>query len=317
MRLLVTGGAGYIGGAFLRAALASGHEVAVLDNLSTGHRDSLPPEVRFVEGELRDRSLLDEVLASSDAVVHFAALSIVSDSISDPLRYYRENVGGFLVLLEALADSSVRRFLFSSSAAVYGQGEGRPFREGDPCEPVNPYGGTKLAIEQILGQVAPSLGLSYLCLRYFNAAGALGDHGERHDPETHLIPLALEAALGLRTLKVFGTDYPTPDGTCIRDYIHIEDLAEAHLAGLEALEQGRSGVLNLGTGKGHSVREVLAAVRKISGRELPFEETGRREGDPALLVAAADRAEEWLGWKARRPSLESIVQSAWDFRKKL
>ncbi len=314
MRILVTGGAGYIGGGFLRAALAAGHELTVLDNLSTGHRDSVPEAVTFLRGDLREREILEPALAAADAVLHFAALSIVGDSMTDPVGYYRENLGGFLSLLEGIRKvGGPRRLVFSSSAAVYGHGEGVPFTEDAPTRPVNPYGGTKLAMEQTLAHVAPSLGLRYFCLRYFNAAGALADHGERHDPETHLVPLALEAALGLRELTLYGEDYPTPDGSCVRDYIHIADLAEAHLAALTALEAtvDPSGVLNLGTGQGHSVKEVLASVERVTGKTLKVRSGERREGDPALLVAAVEQAEKALGWRAARPDLDGIVASAW------
>jgi len=317
MRILVTGGAGYIGGAFVRASLAAGHEPVVLDNLSTGHADAVPDGVELVRADLRERSVLDPLLAASDAVVHFAALSIVPDSIADPVTYYGENLGGFLALLEGVRENGPARLVFSSSAAVYGDGSGRPFREEDATLPVNPYGGTKLAMEQTLAHVAPALGLRAFSLRYFNAAGALPDHGERHDPETHLVPLALEAALGLRTLTVFGEDYDTPDGTCIRDYVHVADLAEAHLAALAALERGEGGVLNLGTGEGRSVREVLAAVERVTERTLPVARGPRRAGDPARLVASVDRAAAVLGWRAARPDLDGIVASAWDWARRL
>jgi UDP-glucose 4-epimerase len=313
MRLLVTGGAGYIGGTFIRSALTAGHEITVLDNLSTGHRDAVPEPIRFVHGDIRQRDLMDTLLAESEAVVHFAALSIVSHSIADPLGYYRENLGGFLALMEAIADSPVRKLVFSSSAAVYGMGEGRPFKEDDPRRPVNPYGGTKLAIEETLEHVAPGLGLDYASLRYFNAAGALDDHGERHDPETHLIPLALEAAAKGGELKIFGQDYPTPDGTCIRDYIHVEDLALAHLKALDILGDGLRTALNLGTGSGFSVREVANCVKNVTGLPLKVSETTRREGDPALLVADVGKAWDLLAWRAEKLELSDIVQSAWNF----
>lgn len=311
MRILVTGGAGYIGGAFVRSALAVGHEVAVIDNLSTGHRDCVPKAANFVEADIREKAVLASLLAESDAVVHFAALSIVSDSIANPMRYYSENLGGFIALLDAIGKSPTRRLIFSSSAAVYGHGRGELFREDDPLAPVNPYGGTKLAMEKTLAQVAPSLGLSWSALRYFNAAGALSDHGERHDPETHLVPLALESAQSGETIRIFGSDYPTDDGTCVRDYIHIADLAEAHLLALEALSRGSLGPMNLGTGEGHSVREVLDSVERVTGRRLPVEEAERREGDPAILVADPSRAAERLGWRPALPALDDIVESAW------
>lgn len=316
MRILVTGGAGYIGGAFLRAALAAGHSLSVIDNLSTGHADSLPPGVDFRQVDLRERRWLDPLLAECDALVHFAARSLVAESVADPVGYYRDNLGGFLALLAGIeAVGGPRRLVFSSSAAVYGHGEGQPFRETDPCRPVNPYGGTKLAMEQVLGHAAPRLKLRYLCLRYFNAAGALADHGERHQPETHLIPLALAAAAGGEPLTLYGEDYPTPDGSCVRDYVHVADLAEAHLAALAALEapSDPSGPLNLGTGQGHSVKAVIASVERVTGRAVPLRRGPRRPGDPALLVAAVDRARALLGWAPRQAALDAIVASAWDF----
>ena len=313
MRILVTGGAGYIGGTFLRAALLAGHQLQVIDNLSTGHADSLPPGLSFTQADLRERRWLDPLLEGSDAVVHFAARSLVAESMADPVGYYRDNLGAFLALLAGMESRGPRLLVVSSSAAVYGPGEGRPFREEDPCRPVNPYGGTKLAMEQVLAHAAPRLGIAYFCLRYFNAAGALADHGERHEPETHLIPLALAAAAGGAPLTLFGEDYPTPDGSCIRDYVHVADLAEAHLAALAALAGGQaaSGPLNLGTGCGHSVKEVLASVERVTGRRLPLERGARRPGDPALLVAGVERARALLGWTARQPELDAIVAAAW------
>ncbi len=312
MRILVTGGAGYIGGVFVRAARDAGHEVMVIDSLTTGHAESVPSGVEFVHDDLRNRAAIAPLLRRADAVLHFAALSIVGDSINDPVSYYRENLGGFISLLEAVKECGPRMLIFSSSAAVYGNGEGRPFREDDPCLPVNPYGGTKLAMEQTLAHVAPALGLTSFSLRYFNAAGAVADHGEAHSPETHLIPLALDAALGLRELTLFGTDYPTPDGSCIRDYIHVSDLAEAHLTALDALAAGDAGgALNLGTGTGRSVKEVAAVVEQVTGRALPMKVGPRRIGDPALLVAAVDGAAERLGWRASRSNLTEIIEAAW------
>lgn len=316
MRILVTGGAGYIGGAFLRAALAAGHSLSVIDNLSTGHVDSLPAGVRFQQADLRERRWLDPLLAESEAVVHFAARSLVGESVADPVGYYRDNLGSFLGLLAGIeAVGGPRRLVFSSSAAVYGHGEGRPFRESDPCRPVNPYGGTKLAMEQVLGHAAARLKLRYFSLRYFNAAGAVAEHGERHEPETHLIPLALAAAAGGEPLTLFGEDYATPDGSCVRDYVHVADLATAHLAALAALEApvDPSGPLNLGTGEGHSVKEVIASVERVTGRPVPLRRGARRPGDPARLVAAVDKARAAIGWAPRHTGLDAIVASAWEF----
>ena len=316
MRLLVTGGAGYIGGAFIRAARDAGHEPVVLDNLSTGHRDAVPADIELHAGDIRQRDLLDKLLKRCDAVVHFAALSIVGDSVADPVGYYRENLGSFLALLEALRESPVRKLIFSSSAAVYGHGEGRPFREEDPCRPVNPYGGTKLAMEQTLEHVAPALGLDWMALRYFNAAGSVAGHGERHDPETHLIPLALRALVSGEPLKIFGNDYDTPDGSCVRDYIHIEDLASAHLRALERLGGDFRTALNLGSGRGYSVLEVLEMAEKVAGRPVPAVQAPRRQGDPDFLVAAVDKARSLLDWRSEKSDLEGILQSAWEFHEK-
>jgi UDP-glucose 4-epimerase len=328
MRILVTGGAGYIGGTFVRAALSAGHEVVVLDNLSTGQLSAVPEGAEFVQADIRERSRLETALSRCDAVVHFAALSIISDSVTDPVGYYRENLGSFLALLDGIKVCGPRRLIFSSSAAVYGHGSGKLFLEDDPCSPVNPYGGTKLAMEQTLAHVAGALDLKWFALRYFNAAGAVPGHGESHDPETHLIPLALEAALGQRELKIFGRDYDTADGTCIRDYIHVRDLARAHLAALAALDMepretgsggpqnSNGGIVNLGTGLGQSVLEVLASVERVTGRSLNAESVPRREGDPPLLVAGVERAAEVLGWEAETVSLDEIVASAWEWARR-
>lgn len=321
MRALVTGGAGYIGSHMTKALLDAGHEVVVLDDLSTGHRDAVDGRARFVEGDIGNtadvRALLRD--ASIDAVVNFAAKSLVAESVAAPRKYWQGNTVATLGLLEAVLDvPSARAFVQSSTAAVYGNPERTPILEDDPTRPVNPYGETKLAIERALRDYGEGHRLPWMALRYFNAAGAEPGSGlsERHTPETHLIPIALEVAEGRREhLSIFGTSWPTPDGTCVRDYVHVMDLCDAHLAALEhLLRGGASGALNLGTGRGHSVREVVAAVRAVTGHEIPFVEAPPREGDPAVLVASAARAERVLGWRPRRAELSPIVADAWGAR---
>jgi UDP-glucose-4-epimerase GalE len=317
MRILVTGGAGYIGSHAVKHFLASGHDVWVYDNLSTGHRRAVPPE-RLVVGDLSDGARLDQVLAGQriEAVVHFAALSLVPESVRDPAAYYRNNLAGTLALMEGLRRHGVGRIVFSSTCATYGLPRRVPLTEDEVQAPINPYGNTKLAIERALRDYAAAYGWSVAILRYFNAAGASRDGtlGEDHDPETHLIPLVVQAALGARgPIEICGTDYDTPDGTCIRDYIHVEDLAEAHLRVLEALPEGEVRCYNLGTGCGHSVREVVRAVGEVSGRPVPFREGPRRPGDPPVLVAAADRARAELDWQPRWTDLRDIIQTAWNW----
>ncbi|MGW5675473.1 UDP-glucose 4-epimerase GalE [Streptomyces sp. NPDC003860] len=311
-KYLVTGGAGYVGGVVARHLLEAGHEVVVLDDLSTGFREGVPAGAEFVEGDVRDAAKwLD---SSFDAVLHFAAYSQVGESVVHPEKYWENNVGGTMALLAAMRTAGVRTLVFSSTAATYGEPAGAPVTESDPTAPTSPYGATKLAVDHMIAGEARAHGLAAVSLRYFNVAGAYGDLGERHDPESHLIPLVLDVALGRRpSIAVYGDDYPTPDGTCVRDYIHVADLADAHLLALAAARPGEHLICNLGNGKGFSVREVIAAVRQVTGREVPEAVAGRRPGDPAVLVASADAARERLGWAPARPDLTTIVADAWRF----
>ncbi len=315
MRVLVTGGAGYIGSHAARTLARRGHHVRIYDNLSTGHRE-MAQGFELVEGSVGDKNALAGALAGADAVMHFAALSIVSESVENPRKYFENNVRDGLVLLNACVDAGVRNFIFSSTAAVYGNPEKVPITEDAPKQPVNPYGSSKLAFEQAMQAYGPAYGLRSMSLRYFNAAGCdpSGELGELHQPETHLIPSALQSLTGTRReLQIFGDDYPTPDGTCVRDYIHVNDLAEAHVLALEYLVGGsESSVLNLGTGCGHSVKEVVDTIERVTGHKLPKRISGRRAGDPPVLLADPSRAEKLLGWKARF-SLEEMVASAWAF----
>ena len=323
MRVLVTGGAGYVGSVSVEALVAAGHDVLVLDDLSRGHRDALPGSVRLVEGSYGDPAIVGQLLANTpvDAVLHCAARSLVGESVSDPALYYRENVAGGVAFLEVLREAGVRRLVFSSTAAVYGTPASVPIREDAVLAPINPYGETKRTFEGALRWYAAAYGLRSVSLRYFNVAGASGRNGEVHAPETHLIPNVLAAAEGRAALTVFGIDYPTPDGTCIRDYLHVEDLARAHLLALEATSPGdRVGVgagalaINLGNGGGFSVREVLAAAETVVGRPIPHAIGERRAGDPPVLVADAGRAGETLGWRAQHRDIVEIVASAWAWR---
>ena len=325
MSVLIVGGAGYIGSQTAKAVAAAGMEPIVFDNLVYGHEWAVKwgPLVR---GDLADRALLVDVMKrhSVDAVIHFAAYAYVGESVTNPRKYFGNNVAGTLNLLDAMLDAGVRDVVFSSTCATYGEPQKVPIAEDHPQNPVNPYGETKLAVEKMLHWYSQAYGLRYAALRYFNAAGADpdGQLGEVHDPETHLIPLAIDAAvLSSAELQIFGTDYPTPDGTAIRDYIHVVDLADAHLRALAKLGDGpTTGAtalrLNLGTGRGHSVREVVAAVRKVTGRDVRVREVGRRAGDPPALVADARQAATVLGWKPRYPELEIIVEHAARWRER-
>ena len=314
--ILVTGGAGYIGSHTIKVLLGRGHEVVALDNLSTGHRELVLCD-EFVEVDLLDYPALEEVFSRYPvrSVIHFAARTAVGESVENPRVYYETNVVGGLNLLRAMAEGGVEEIIFSSSAAVYGDPETLPIPEDHPKRPKSPYGRTKWIFEEILADYARAYGLRYVALRYFNAAGSDPDGriGEWHDPEPHLIPIVLEAALGLRDhVEIFGTDYDTPDGTCIRDFIHVVDLAEAHVLALERLREGRVGTAyNLGTGTGHSVREVIEACRRVTGREIPVVEGPRRPGDPPALVADPTKARRELGWEPRFTSLEEIIATAW------
>jgi UDP-glucose 4-epimerase len=315
LKLLVTGGAGYVGSHAVALLLQHGHEVVVYDDLSRGHAGAVPAEI-LVRGDLADAAGLAALLAERriDAVMHFAAFSLVAEAVVAPALYYRNNLGGTLSLLGAMRVAGVQRIVFSSSAATYGEPETMPIREDTPLRPVNPYGFTKLVMEHALADYARAYGFGYAALRYFNACGAApdGSLGEDHDPETHAIPLALLTALGQRErFTVFGTDYPTADGSCIRDYVHVDDLAEAHRLALDHLEAGKGLHLNLGSGRGFSVRQVVDSCHRVSGREIPVEVGARRPGDPPELVADPSRARDTLGWQARYTDLDRIVETAW------
>jgi UDP-glucose-4-epimerase GalE len=310
----VTGGAGYVGSVSVEALLAAGHEVISLDDLSSGHRAALPSAVAAVEGSVTDGTVVREILERqrTEAVLHCAARSLVAESMIEPALYFRDNVGGGLTLLEAMRAAGVRRLVFSSSASVYGDPATTPVTEDAPLRPISPYGETKRAFEAILAWYGRAYGLRSVSLRYFNAAGATASNGEDHEPETHLIPNMVAAALGKRDLVLFGDDYPTPDGTPVRDYIHVADLADAHLLALDATAEGEGAqAFNLGSGRGFSVREVLGAAESVVGRPIPHRIGPRRAGDPPVLVASAERAQAILGWRARRGSLEEMVGSAW------
>jgi UDP-glucose 4-epimerase len=315
MSVLVTGGAGYIGAAFVERLLAAGERPVVLDDLSRGHRDSVDPGVPFYQGRSGDQALVARIVKEEavEACVHFAAFAYVGESVGQPQRYFDNNTAQALALFEALLEQGVARVVFSSTCATYGVPREVPIPETHPQWPINPYGWSKFFVERMLEALDHAQGLRFVALRYFNAAGATASRGERHDPETHLIPLVLQAASGRRPhVAVFGTDYPTPDGTAIRDYIHVEDLADAHLMALQHLRDGRGSLfLNLGTGRGYSVKEVIEVARRVTGRDVPVVASPRREGDPPRLVADARLARETLGWSARRPELEDIIRSAW------
>ena len=315
MRVLVTGGAGYVGSHSVRWLARAGHDVSVYDNLSRGHRRAVP-EGRLIEGQLHDRPRLVEAMRQwrIEAVMHFAALAYVGESVTDPAKYYQNNVAGSLNLLEAMREAGVGRLVFSSTTATYGVPQRIPITEEEPQQPINPYGFSKLVVERAMADYAVAYGLGYAALRYFNAAGASpeGDLGEDHDPETHLIPIVLEVAQGQRPhVTVFGDDYPTPDGTCIRDYIHVDDLAAAHVLALEKLEPGQGLKLNLGTGRGYSVHELIEACRRVTGHAIPSQIGARRAGDPPELVADSTKARRELSWQPQYTDAESIIRTAW------
>jgi UDP-glucose 4-epimerase len=319
MRILVTGGAGYIGSHAVRLFLDRGHDVWVYDNLSVGHRAAVPPD-RLIVGDLNEPARIDQALVEKriEAVVHFAASAAVGESVQNPAKYYHNNLVNTLNLMECVRKSRIYRFVFSSTCATYGEPERMPITEDTPQRPINPYGFTKLAVERALADYARAYNWAYAALRYFNASGARPDGtiGEDHTPETHLIPLVIFAAMGRRPqIEVFGTDYPTPDGTCVRDYIHVDDLAEAHLLALENLRPGKGLLYNLGTGRGYSVREVIRAVEQVTGRTVPVKEGSRRPGDPPVLVASSDKVRKELGWKPGYTDLTEIVATAWNWHR--
>ena len=315
MRVLVTGGAGYVGSHAAKLLAASGHRVWIVDNLAEGHRQAAG-KLPLVEADLLEQDRIVAVLRENqiEAVMHFAALAYVGVSVTEPATYYRNNVVGTLSLLDAMRTAGVQRIVFSSTCATYGIPQRVPIPEDHPQHPISPYGFTKLVIEHALADYGRAYGLGYAALRYFNASGAAADGsiGEDHDPETHLIPLVLQVALGQReSIDIFGTDYPTPDGTCIRDYIHVDDLAEAHLLAIEKLTPGTELKLNLGTGRGASVQEVIDLCREVTGHPIPARQVERREGDPPELVADAAHAREVLGWEAKHMAMRDIIESAW------
>lgn len=318
--VLVLGGAGYIGSHMVKFLLDSDSEVITLDNLSTGHRD-LVTGGKFYQGSIDDQTLLDKIFLENriDAVMHFAAYSLSGESVEQPLKYYKNNLSGTLELLKGMQRHNVKHFIFSSTAAVYGEPAASPIIETDPTNPTNSYGATKLAVERMLHDCHIGYGLRYMCLRYFNAAGAdeSGIIGERHEPESHLIPLILKTAAGERdNISIFGTDYPTRDGTCVRDYIHVNDLVQAHSLALKALFDGKPNTIyNIGNSKGYSVREVIEIAKKITGRPILINEAGRRPGDPAVLIAGSDKIRKELGWRPKRENLETIIRTAWEWHK--
>jgi UDP-glucose 4-epimerase len=312
MRLLVTGGAGYIGSVVTLHLLRAGHSVTVVDDLSTGHEDAVPSGAELVRRGVHDIGAVLEGRPGYEGALHFAAKSLVAESVAHPERYWHNNVGGTMALLDALRVAGVPRLVFSSTAAVYGEPETVPILETAAPRPTNPYGASKLAVDMMMAGEAAAHGLGGVSLRYFNVAGAVEGLRERHHPETHLIPLALEVARGERAaLRVFGDDYPTPDGTCVRDYIHVDDLARAHLLALDAARPGEHRVYNLGNGEGFSVLPVVDAVRTVTGHPVPVERAPRRPGDPAALVASSDRARTELGWTPHKPRVEDMVADAW------
>lgn len=318
MKVLVTGGAGYVGSHCVRALVSAGHDVVVYDNLSAGHRRAVSPKARLVVGDLADVSGLDALIRAErfDSAMHFAAFIEVGESVKEPLKFYENNVANSVRLLSALKQHNIRKFVFSSTCAIFGTPEKMPLTETTPMSPASPYARNKLVVEWALADSATAWGLGFVALRYFNAAGAAADGtiGEDHDPETHLIPNVLKVALGQReAIRVFGTDYPTPDGTCVRDYVHVEDLAVAHVRALEVLRPGELRFYNTGTGQGASVREVVEVSRKVTGHPIPMIEEGRRAGDVPTLYADNALIRQELGWAPKYNDLESIVASAWNW----
>ena len=322
MKVLVTGGAGYIGSVTILELINQGYEVVVFDDLSNGHKQAVPKKAKFIKGDLLDRSSIHSALAKEkiEAVIHFASLALVGESVKDPIKYFRGNVVGGLNLLESMKELGINKIIFSSSAAVYGNPRNIPIQEDDYKNPTNPYGETKLIFEKFLRWCDAPCGIRSICLRYFNAAGSdlENDLGEDHDPETHLIPLVLKVALGQREkIEIFGTDYDTKDGTCIRDYVHIKDLAAAHVLALKHLKEGgATSFYNVGSSKGYSVKEVIDISRKIAGRDIKVVSSPRREGDPASLVASSEKIQRELGFKFKHSGLENIIKTAWEWHSK-
>ena len=321
MKLLVLGGAGYIGSHTATELLDNGHEVVIADNLVTGYREAVPEKATFYQGDLRDKDFLVDLLTKEkvDAVIHFAAFSLVGESVINPLKYYENNLYGTKVLLDAMIETGVDKIVFSSTAATYGEPENIPILESDRTCPTNPYGETKLAMEKMISWAAKAHGLHFVSLRYFNACGAhkSGKIGEAHNPESHLIPLVLQVPNGKREfVSIYGNDYDTPDGTCIRDYIHVTDLAKAHILAVEYLMNGgESDIFNLGNGVGYSVKEVIETARAVTGHPIPAKEEARRAGDPARLVASGEKARKILGWEPEITDLADIISSAWKWHK--
>lgn len=321
MKVLVLGGAGYIGSHTVKALCEENIDVVVADNLVTGHIEAVDSRAKFYKGDIRDINFLDDLFSKEkiDAVIHFAAYSLVGESVTDPLKYYDNNLCGTKVLLESMVKNNVDKIVFSSTAATYGEPENIPILESDRTEPTNPYGETKLSMEKMFKWTANAHGLRFVSLRYFNACGAdeSGKIGEAHNPETHLIPIILQVPNGQREfVSIFGNDYPTKDGTCIRDYIHVTDLAQAHILAVKYLMNGgNSDIFNLGNGVGFSVREVIETARKVTGHPIPVKDVERRVGDPAQLIASSEKAKNVLGWKPEHDSLEEIIASAWNWHK--
>jgi UDP-glucose 4-epimerase len=316
VKILVTGGAGYIGGTVTKLLLERGHSVVVYDNLCHARRSEVPPGATFIEGDVADTKRLEEIFSSDTfaGVMHFAALIEAGDSMRKPETYFGNNTAATLGLLQAMLNKNLKKLVFSSTAAVYGEPLSTPILEDAALVPTNPYGESKLLVEQMLSWIHRVHGLRYASLRYFNVAGAIPGRGEAHEPESHIIPLILDVALGRRqSIRIFGQDYPTPDGTCIRDYIHVQDLAEAHLLAFEGLDVRDRMIYNLGNGVGFSVREVVESARRVTGHPIPVEEMPRRPGDPAVLIAGSAKIEKDLGWKPKYAQLDDIVRSAWEW----
>lgn len=322
MAILVCGGAGYIGSHAVYQLIEKGESVVIVDNLQTGHRDAVHPKAKFYEGDIRDADVLDKIFTENaiDTVVHFAANSLVGESVEKPLKYFNNNVYGMQILLESMVKHSVDKIVFSSTAAVYGEPKRIPILEDDPTEPTNPYGESKRIMEKMMKWVSRANGVRFVSLRYFNAAGAIedGSIGEDHNPESHLIPLILQVPMGKRDhITVFGEDYPTPDGTCLRDYIHVIDLADAHVLAIDYLRKGgESNIFNLGNGRGFSVKEMIEAAKKATGRDIKVEIGARRAGDPAQLIASSEKAKKVLGWRPKYTDVKQIIQTAWTFHQK-